>query len=83
MTDLYAETRDKLLPVDLMHSSAVFGSPFPFVAHKKAHPGRHTDLGNVMLIAEDDDGNYAPISVASTRNEAKEMAESDRRQPHL
>lgn len=36
-----------------------------------------TDLGNAMLIAEDDDGNYAPICVASSINEAKEMAESD------
>jgi len=36
-----------------------------------------TDLGHAMLIAEDDEGNYAPICVVSTLREAQEMAESD------
>lgn len=38
-----------------------------------------TDLGLAMLIAEDDEGQYEPVAVASTINEAKELAESDLR----
>ena len=36
-----------------------------------------TQLGLAMLIAEDEDGQYEPVAVASTINEAKELAESD------
>ena len=36
-----------------------------------------TDMGNAVLIAEDDDGGYAPICVVATISEAKEMAQSD------
>ena len=38
-----------------------------------------TELGLAMLIAEDDEGNYEPVAVATTINEAKEIAESDLR----
>jgi hypothetical protein len=36
-----------------------------------------TDLGNAMLVAEDEEGNYAPVGLVSTISEAKEIAESD------
>ncbi len=36
-----------------------------------------TDLGLAMLIAEDEEGGYQPVGVASTINEAKEIAASD------
>ena len=36
-----------------------------------------TDLGLAILIAEDEEGHYEPVAVASTINEAKEIAESD------
>ena len=36
-----------------------------------------TDLGNAMLIAEDDEGNYVPICVVATISEAKETADCD------
>lgn len=36
-----------------------------------------TDLGLAMLIAEDEEGHHEPVAVASTINEAKELAESD------
>lgn len=39
-----------------------------------------TDLGLAMLIAEDEDGSCQPVAVASTISEAKELAESDRRE---
>src|SRR4051794_40145872 len=39
-----------------------------------------TELGLAMLIAEDEDGNYRPVAVASTISEAKELAESDQRE---
>ena len=38
-----------------------------------------TDLGLAMLIAEDEEGRIEPVAVASTINEAKEIAESDLR----
>ena len=38
-----------------------------------------TQLGLAMLIAEDEEGHYEPVAVASTINEAKELAESDLR----
>ena len=38
-----------------------------------------TDLGLAMLIAESEDGQYEPVAVVSTINEAKEIAESDLR----
>ena len=36
-----------------------------------------TNLGLAMLIAEDEEGHHEPVAVASTINEAKEIAESD------
>jgi len=36
-----------------------------------------TELGLAMLIAEDEEGHHEPVAVASTINEAKELAESD------
>ena len=39
----------------------------------------NTELGLAMLIAEDEDGHYDPVAVASSINEAKEIAESDLR----
>jgi len=36
-----------------------------------------TELGLAMLIAEDEEGHHEPVAVASTINEAKEIAESD------
>ena len=36
-----------------------------------------TELGMAMLIAEDEEGHHEPVAVASTINEAKEIAESD------
>ena len=36
-----------------------------------------TNLGLAMLIAEDEEGHHEPVAVASTINEAKELAESD------
>ena len=36
-----------------------------------------TQLGLAMLIAEDEDGHTQPVAVASTINEAKEIAQSD------
>jgi hypothetical protein len=38
-----------------------------------------TDLGMAMLIAEDEECHYEPVAVASTINEAKEIAASDLR----
>ena len=38
-----------------------------------------TELGLAMLIAEDEEGHHEPVGVASTINEAKEIAESDLR----
>jgi hypothetical protein len=38
-----------------------------------------TDLGNAMLIVEDEEGHYEPLNAASTINEAKEMAQDDLR----
>ena len=38
-----------------------------------------TELGLAMLIAEDEEGHHEPVAVASTINEAKEIAESDLR----
>ena len=38
-----------------------------------------SDLGLAMLIAEDEEGHHEPVAVASTINEAKEIAESDLR----
>lgn len=34
-----------------------------------------TQLGLAMLVVEDEDGKYEPVGVASTINEAHEMAE--------
>jgi hypothetical protein len=39
-----------------------------------------TDLGTGLLIAEDDDGGYLPISPVSTISEAREIAQHDMRQ---
>ncbi len=36
-----------------------------------------TDLGLAMLIAENEEGRYEPVAVASSISEAKELAESD------
>ncbi len=36
-----------------------------------------TELGTAMLIAEDDDGGYLPISTVSTIGEAREIAQDD------
>jgi hypothetical protein len=38
-----------------------------------------TQLGLAMLIAEDEEGHYQPVAVASTIDEAKELATSDLR----
>jgi hypothetical protein len=38
-----------------------------------------TQLGLAMLIAEDEEGHYEPVAVASTINEARELAASDMR----
>src|SRR5512140_1118383 len=38
-----------------------------------------TELSLAMLIAEDEEGRIEPVAVASTINEAKELAESDLR----
>jgi len=38
-----------------------------------------TNLGLAMLIAEDEDGQYEPVAVVGTINEAREVAESDLR----
>ena len=38
-----------------------------------------TELGSAMLIAEDEEGHHEPVAVASTINEAKEIAQSDLR----
>ena len=42
-----------------------------------AHRPYHQALA--MLIAEDEEGHHEPVAVASTINEAKEIAESDLR----
>jgi hypothetical protein len=39
----------------------------------------NTELGLAMLIAEDEEGHHEPVAVASTINEAKEIAETDLR----
>lgn len=36
-----------------------------------------TERGMAFLIAEDEEGNYEPVSIASTINEAKELAEGE------
>ena len=36
-----------------------------------------TDLGMAMLVAEDSDGRYEPVAIATTIAEAKELAASD------
>jgi hypothetical protein len=36
-----------------------------------------TQLGLAMLILEDEEGNHLPVAVASTINEAKELAKDD------
>ena len=38
-----------------------------------------TDLGNAMLIAEDEESHYEPIAVAVNISEGKEIAQSDLR----
>jgi hypothetical protein len=38
-----------------------------------------TQLGLAMLIAEDEEGHYEPVAVASTINEAKELAQGNMR----
>jgi hypothetical protein len=38
-----------------------------------------TDLGNAMLIVEDEEGHYRPVTLAMTINEAKELAQDDLR----
>ena len=38
-----------------------------------------TKLGMAMLIAENEEGHHEPVAVASTINEAKEIAQSDLR----
>ena len=38
-----------------------------------------TELGLAMLIAEDEEGHHEPVAIASTINEAKEIAECDLR----
>ena len=38
-----------------------------------------TDLGNSMLIVEDEEGHYRPVTLAMTINEAKELAQDDLR----
>ncbi|MBK5295290.1 MAG: hypothetical protein JJE04_26885 [Acidobacteriia bacterium] len=38
-----------------------------------------TELGLAILIAEDEEGHHEPVAVASTINEARELAESDLR----
>jgi hypothetical protein len=45
--------------------------------------GRQTNLGIAMLILEDEKGHYEPINLASTIDEAHEMAirDSQRRSP--
>jgi hypothetical protein len=39
-----------------------------------------TDLGNAMLVAEDDEANYEPVAVAINISEGKEIAHSDLRE---
>ena len=39
-----------------------------------------TDLGNAILIAEDEEGNYEAIAVAANIREGKELAQSDLRE---
>jgi hypothetical protein len=39
--------------------------------------GPGTPLGLAMLVAEDEEGHYEPVAVASTINEARELASSD------
>jgi hypothetical protein len=39
-----------------------------------------TDLGNAMLIAEDEEANYEPVAVAVNIGEGKELAQSDLRE---
>jgi hypothetical protein len=39
-----------------------------------------TDLGNAILIVEDEESNYEPIAVAVNTNEGKELAQSDLRE---
>jgi hypothetical protein len=36
-----------------------------------------TDLGQAMLIAESEDGDYEPIAIVSTIREARELARDD------
>ena len=36
-----------------------------------------TDLGNAMLIAEDEEANYEPIAVVASIREGKEIAQTD------
>jgi len=38
-----------------------------------------TDLGSSMLIVEDEEGHYRPVTLAMTINEAKELAQDDLR----
>ena len=38
-----------------------------------------TDLGLAMLIAESEDGQHEPVAVVATINEARDTAQSDRR----
>ena len=38
-----------------------------------------TDLGNAMLIVEDEEGHYEPVSLAMTIGEGKELAQDDLR----
>jgi hypothetical protein len=38
-----------------------------------------TDLGSAMLIAEDEEGHYAPVGIVLTISEGREIAENDLR----
>ena len=49
----------------------------PTTNHEKQQIHPDTDLGLAMLIAEDDEGGYEPVAIASTLSEAYELAASD------
>ena len=49
----------------------------PTTNHENQQIRPDADLGLAMLVAEDEEGGYEPVAVASTLSEAYELAASD------
>jgi len=75
------ESKSGRQPLDSEHrSQREEGGKISSVTHTpgfKMTIGRQTNLGIARLIVEDEQGHYEPINLASTIDEAREMAIGD------